>query len=96
MKKLSKLLTGMLSHNSAKIYFSFRYDHLKKEASDYQPASIDKVGESWRAAIESALTKYHKDYYKFGYSSTYATSAGGNITIIACIESHHFQPKNFW
>lgn len=75
---------------------SFRYDHLKKEASDYQPASIDKAGESWRAAVESALTKYHKDYYKTGFSSTYASSAGGNITLIACIESHQFQPKNFW
>lgn len=75
---------------------SFRYDHLKKEASDYQSAGVDRVAEPWRAAVESAITKYHKDYYKFGYSSTYASSAGGNITIIACIESHQFQPKNFW
>ena len=85
-----------LAQFDVEFHCHYRYDHLKKEATDYQPASIDKIGESWRSAVESALTRYHKDYYKTGYSSTYATSAAGNITIIACIESHQFQPKNFW
>ncbi|KAH3819308.1 F-actin-capping protein subunit alpha-like [Dreissena polymorpha] len=75
---------------------SFRYDHLKKEASDFQPASIDQTAESWRAAVENDLTNYHKTYYKYGVSSTYGSSAAGKITITACIESHQFQPKNFW
>ncbi|XP_045164815.1 F-actin-capping protein subunit alpha-like [Mercenaria mercenaria] len=75
---------------------TFKYDHLKKEASDFQDADYDRASEPWRAAVEEAITSYHKTYYKFGVSSTYGSSNGGNITIIACIESHQFQPKNFW
>ncbi|WAR26763.1 CAPZA-like protein [Mya arenaria] len=73
-----------------------RYDHLKKEALDFQPADVDHSAEPWRAAVESELTSYHKTFYKYGVSSTYGTSSGGSVTIIACIESHQFQPKNFW
>ncbi|XP_052780349.1 F-actin-capping protein subunit alpha-like [Mya arenaria] len=75
---------------------TFRYDHLKKEALDFQPADVDHSAEPWRAAVESELTSYHKTFYKYGVSSTYGTSSGGSVTIIACIESHQFQPKNFW
>jgi len=74
----------------------YRYDHLKKEASSFQPAELDRAAETWRSAVEAAVTGYHKTYFKYGVSSTYGTSSGGNITIISCIESHQFQPKNFW
>ncbi|XP_033746580.1 F-actin-capping protein subunit alpha-like [Pecten maximus] len=75
---------------------SFRYDHLKKEASDYQDVDVDRSVEPWRSAIESALTGYRDQHYKFGVVSVYGSVQGGNTTIIACIESHQFQPKNFW
>ncbi|XP_069101106.1 F-actin-capping protein subunit alpha-like [Argopecten irradians] len=75
---------------------SFRYDHLKKEASEYQDVDGDRTVEPWRSAIESALTTYRDEHYKFGVVSVYGSAQGGNITIIACIESHQFQPKNFW
>lgn len=74
----------------------FRYDHLRKEASDYQPADTDKHAEKWRAAIESAFTDYRSKQYKNGVVTVYGSSAGGNITIVACLESHQFEPRNFW
>ncbi|XP_029636365.2 F-actin-capping protein subunit alpha-2 [Octopus sinensis] len=75
---------------------TFKYDHLRKEASDFQPAEIDKVAEPWRAAIESSFTPYVHNHYKYGVTSVYGSHTDGNITIIACVESHQFQPKNFW
>ncbi|CAG2255892.1 F-actin-capping protein subunit alpha-like [Mytilus edulis] len=75
---------------------SFRYDHLRKEASDYQPGDVDKSAEKWRAAIETAFTEYRSKHYKNGVVTIYGSSSGGNITIIACLESHQFQPRNFW
>ncbi|CAH1784075.1 unnamed protein product [Owenia fusiformis] len=75
---------------------SFKYDHLRKEASDVQPANVDNAAESWRSALESSFTEYCHMHYKYGVTSVYGTSANGNITLTACIESHQFQPKNFW
>lgn len=73
-----------------------RYDHLRKEASDYQPADTDRTAEPWRSSIENAISNYRSQHYKNGVVTVYSSSSGGNITIIACLESHQFQPKNFW
>ncbi|XP_067934463.1 F-actin-capping protein subunit alpha-2-like [Watersipora subatra] len=75
---------------------SFRYDHLRKEASDIQPAAADAASESWRSTLESSVNTYIKEHYKSGTSSVYGTSANGNVTLIVCIESHEYQPHNFW
>ena len=78
-------------------YAMCRYDHLRKEASDQQPAgSADNTAEPWRKALEQVFTEYVHNYYKQGQCSVYGSSQDGNITLIACIESHQFNPKNFW
>ncbi|XP_014677254.1 PREDICTED: F-actin-capping protein subunit alpha-1-like [Priapulus caudatus] len=75
---------------------SFRYDHLRKEASDHRPTEADARLEPWRAALETAFTGYVQDHYKHGVGVVYATGDAGAITLVACIEDHIFQPKNFW
>lgn len=75
---------------------SFKYDHLRKEATEEQPAKVDAGAEPWRSAIEASLTAYRDQHYKQGVVTVYGKSSGGNTTIIACIESHQYQPKNFW
>jgi capping protein (actin filament) muscle Z-line, alpha len=64
--------------------------------SHFQHWEGDSSAESWRAALDSELTQYTANHYKHGVSSVFAKSSGGAVTLIACIEDHQFQPKNFW
>jgi len=75
---------------------SFKYDHLRKEASDYQAWSPDSSVEGLRAAIEAEVTAYAMNHYRHGVSATFSKAAEGGKTIVCCIEDHQFQPKNYW
>jgi capping protein alpha len=77
---------------------TFRYDHLRKEASDVRPASVDQSAEPWRKAVEQSFTNYYANHYtKAGACSVYGSTDGdSNITLTVCLESHQFNPKNFW
>ena len=76
---------------------SFKYDHLRKDASDYQLYTPDPVAEPWSSALDVEFIKYTRDHYKDGVCSVVGRSQpGSTITLHACIEDHQFQPKNFW
>lgn len=47
---------------------SFKYDHLRKEASDYQSYTPDSHAEPWRAALDAEFAAYTKNHYKDGVS----------------------------
>jgi len=75
---------------------SFKYDHLREEASDLQSWTPDPTVEPWRSTLEEVWTKYCADHYHNGVSAVFGSSRDGQITLTACIEDHQFQPKNYW
>lgn len=48
---------------------SFKYDHLRKEASDYQELEADSPAEPWRAALDIETLAYTASHYRHGVSS---------------------------
>lgn len=76
---------------------SFRYDHLRKEGADFEQFEPDPAAEPWRAALDEEVSAYTAAHYKHGVSSVFARALdGGGAALVACIEDHQFQPKNFW
>lgn len=75
---------------------TYKFDHLKKVATDIQSANVDSTTEPWRSELEKALRSYISEHYKHGNSGAFAKRDGNTITLIACIEDHQFQPQNFW
>lgn len=75
---------------------SFKFDHLRREASEYQPHAIDEHAEPWRSALEKELTEYIKERYTYGACTVIAGSDADTITLAAFIESHKYEPKNYW
>jgi len=75
---------------------TFRYDHLKKEASEFQPWEYDKKAEAWRSSLETEFGNYAAQHYPHVAFSVFYKLSGSQLTLIACIEDHQFQPKNFW
>jgi len=100
----SELLGLVTDHNDlgggrfgdARSRQSYKYDHLRKEAADYQPWSPDSGMEVLRAAVEAEITAYAMNHYRHGVSATFSKNTEEGKMIVSCIEDHQFQPKNYW
>lgn len=77
---------------------SFKYDHLRKEASDFQSYELDATAEAWRSALDTEAIQYTANHYRHGVSSVFGKKdpETNQITLSLCIEDHQFQPHNFW
>lgn len=77
---------------------SFKYDHLRKEASDFQNYEPDSVAEPWRSALDVEAIQYTANHYRHGVCSVFGRNdpSTNQITLSLCIEDHQFQPKNYW
>lgn len=76
---------------------SFKYDHLKKVASDVSDDAEIAAGDEWRRALEAVMTTYTEEQFKkLGSCSTYVQCEGAKTTLIVCIESHQYKPTNYW
>jgi len=75
---------------------SFKYDHLRKEASEYKPWSSDPAVEELRSSLEAEVTNYCLNHYKHGVPAVFAKDTEEGKVLVACIEDHQFQPKNYW
>lgn len=75
---------------------SFKYEHLRKEASEYQPYEADPLAESWRTALDIEALAYTANHYRHGVCSVFGKSSAGQISLAICMEDHQFQPKNYW
>ena len=52
---------------------SFKYDHLRKEASDLQPWTTECAGvEGLRSAIETEVASYVRSHYNHGVSAVFS------------------------
>lgn len=77
---------------------SFKYDHLRKEASDFQTCEPDPVAEPWRSALDVEAIQYTGNHYRHGMCSVFGRNdpSTNQVTLSLCIEDHQFQPQNYW
>jgi capping protein (actin filament) muscle Z-line, alpha len=77
---------------------SFVFDHVHQTASDVMPHKLEddmEKMEKYRAPLDVAFTKYVRTYYRAD-SSACAVYARRDGEFIMCIESHAYQPRNYW
>lgn len=77
---------------------SFKYDHLRKEATDFQNYELDLIAEPWRSALDVEAIQYTANHYRHGVCSVFGRNdpLTNQVTLSLCIEDHQFQPQNYW
>ncbi|VDK76264.1 unnamed protein product [Anisakis simplex] len=67
---------------------------MRKEAAEIQNENLNDISmELWRKALQEEADKYIESHYQ---ETGTATVFVNNGVFVLCIESHRYQPKNFW
>ncbi|XP_048337609.1 F-actin-capping protein subunit alpha-2-like [Sphaerodactylus townsendi] len=76
---------------------SFKYDHLKREPTDFQAhPEEDEGGELWRRELYKSLEAYVNNHYPKGTCSVFIKDTAVRRILVACIESHRHKASAFW
>jgi len=73
---------------------SFRFDHLRLEASDPRSEEPDPAAEPLRTALESAALSYLAAHYIDGVAAVFSSQPPDHFTVQ--IVSNKYNPANFW
>ncbi|KAF9242564.1 F-actin-capping protein subunit alpha [Melanogaster broomeanus] len=73
---------------------SFKFDHLRLEASDSRPEEPNSEVEPLRAALETSALAYLAAHYPDGVAAVFAVQPP--INFIVQIVSNKYNPSNFW
>ena len=96
------LVTKRGAIDQAKIFLdpknsvSFKYDFLKKEASEITPVDRNEKVESWRMPLQNEVMSYLTETYPDGVSAVYGAMEEDEICLTVCIEDHKYNPANYW
>lgn len=76
---------------------SFKFDHLKREASEFQELPLSDDVLTLIKPLDAAVAAYVEDQFQRGSSSVFGKKSAdtGDIELVVCVEAHHFKSKNF-
>ncbi|KAF8526104.1 F-actin-capping protein subunit alpha [Gautieria morchelliformis] len=72
---------------------TFKFDHLRLEASDAQSYEPDEAAEPFRAALETAALAYITDHFQEGVATVFANSATNYVIQFV---ANKYNPLNYW
>ena len=75
---------------------TFRFDHMRREASDIRKDWSPNQTESYREAVDKEALGYVTEHFSSGAVTVFGTMDGANYKLVLCIENHKFSSSNFW
>lgn len=73
---------------------SFRFDHLRLEASDSRPEELNPEAEPQRAALDSCAISYLAGHYHSGVVAVFPAQSSNQFTVQ--IVANKYNPSNYW
>lgn len=75
---------------------SFKFDHLRLEASDPESYEPNSDAEPLRSALEKAAIEYVNDHFYDGVATVVSRLDGDGTVFIIQFVGNKYNPSNFW